>query len=399
MTTGTPQRSVLLIGRSQRVLDDTAAGLRDLGYTAQATNDFFSDITGRFDVTHIDLVTLGGAVPPARKAELREQIGAINPRVIFLEGLAGIPGLIISQVQGAFTAGRQDPAHAPAYLPGDRSIRLTLADPAAVKVTAWWRTSAVPDPGSDSLVLLDGRLAGGDHTIPVPGHIPPLAATPGGPRPAAWFATVQIDAAIYAFGITVGNNKSQADPGTGPGGYTPTAPGRVIRSADTAVTVWAIPPRVSGGHTVVMHLKDDELTSALSSSLGEDLLAAAYARVSTALSLARMLTPLGNYLIARPAARAAARKITEETEVPLDAAVVIGITAKDLHLWRADPMLNQVGEHIGEVPLSRIAAITVTAGRSWQPMTITMDGGEHIELEGRGAAHAVANVFNEYRRG
>jgi hypothetical protein len=147
-----------------------------------------------------------------------------------------------------------------------------------------------------------------------------------------------------------------------------------------------------------MHLKDDKLASALSDSLGEDLLAAAYARVSTALSLARLLTPLGNYLIARPAARATARKITEETEVPLDAAVVIGITATALHLWRADPMLNQVGEHIGEVPLARIADITVTAGRSWQPVTITMDGGERIELEGRGAVHAVANVFKEYRQ-
>ena len=50
MTSGNPQRSVLLIGKSQRVLDDTAAGLCDLGYTAQATSDFFSDITGRFDV-------------------------------------------------------------------------------------------------------------------------------------------------------------------------------------------------------------------------------------------------------------------------------------------------------------------------------------------------------------
>jgi hypothetical protein len=32
-------------------------------------------------------------------------------------------------------------------------------------------------------------LAGGDHAIPVPDHVPPEAA----------FATVEIDAAIYAF--------------------------------------------------------------------------------------------------------------------------------------------------------------------------------------------------------
>jgi hypothetical protein len=61
MTTGTAQRSVLLIGASQRILDDSVAGLRDLGYTAQATSDFFSDITGRFDVADIDRVALGGA--------------------------------------------------------------------------------------------------------------------------------------------------------------------------------------------------------------------------------------------------------------------------------------------------------------------------------------------------
>jgi hypothetical protein len=146
-----------------------------------------------------------------------------------------------------------------------------------------------------------------------------------------------------------------------------------------------------------MHLKDGELASTLSGSLGEQVLAAAYARVSTTLSLTRMLTPIGNYLIARPAARAAARKITEETEVPLDAAVVIGITGSGLHLWRADPMFNQVGDHLGEVPLKRIASIAVAPGRSWQPMTITLDGGERIQLEGRGAAHSVASVFNEQR--
>jgi hypothetical protein len=205
MTISTPPRSILLIGKSQRVLDDTAAGLRDLGYAAQATSDFFSDITARFDVAHTHLVALGGAVPPNRKAELKERIAAINPRAAFLEGLAGIPGLIISQIQGAFAAGRQDPAHAPAYTSGDRSIRLNLTHPAAVKVTAWWWTSTIPpDPTSDSLVLLDGGLGSGDHAIPVPGHIPPRAATPSGPRPAPWFATVQVDAANYAFSVAAG---------------------------------------------------------------------------------------------------------------------------------------------------------------------------------------------------
>jgi hypothetical protein len=191
VTTDKTQRSALLIGKSQLVLDHAVAGLRDLGYKAEATNDF-TDITGRFDAKEIDLVVFGGQVPPDRKTELREEIGAINPQVIFVQGLAGIPGLIVNQVHGAFRAEHQDPTRAPTYAPEERAIRLTLPDPADVIVTVWWQTAFVPpDPRSDSFVLIDDRLAGGDHTVPVPEHVPPKAA----------FATVQVDAAIYAFSI------------------------------------------------------------------------------------------------------------------------------------------------------------------------------------------------------
>ena len=183
--------SVLLIGKSQLVLDATIASLRDLGYIAQATNDF-AQVTGRFDARTLDLVVFGGQVPPDRKAELREEIGRINPRVIFVQGLAGIPGLIVSQVQAAFAADHQGLTRAPIYTPGDRSIRLTLAGPADVKATAWWQTSSVsPDPTSDSLLLVDERRAAGEHVIPVPDLVPPRAA----------FATVQVDAAIYTLSI------------------------------------------------------------------------------------------------------------------------------------------------------------------------------------------------------
>jgi hypothetical protein len=191
MATDNAQHRALLIGKSQLVLDESVAGLRGLGYKAEATNDF-ADITGRFDVKEIDLVVFGGQVPADRKAELREEIGTINPGVIFVQGLAGIPGLIVNQVQGAFMANHQDPTRAPTYTPDDRSIRLTLANPADVNVTVWWQTSFVPpDPKSDSLLLLDDQLAAGDYAIPVPGHVPPKAA----------FATVQVDGAIYAFSI------------------------------------------------------------------------------------------------------------------------------------------------------------------------------------------------------
>jgi hypothetical protein len=205
MTTETPQRNVLLFGGSERILDECVAALHDLGYTAQGTNDFFTEITDRFDVAAIDLVSLGGLVPTDRKAELREQIAAINPRAIVIDGLAGIPGLIASQVQEAFTAGQQDPGRAPTYRPADRSIRLTLAEPAAVRVTAWWRTSVIPpDPKSDSLVIFDGRLPGGDHAIPVPGHIPSQTATPSGPRQAPWFVTVEAGPSICNLSIAAG---------------------------------------------------------------------------------------------------------------------------------------------------------------------------------------------------
>jgi hypothetical protein len=212
MTTSNPQRGVFVIGASQRVLDEAVAALRDLGYAAQATTDFGSDITGRFDAAAIDMLVFGGRIPADRKAELKDQAAAINPQVIFLDSLAGIPGLIASQVQGTFTADRQDPAHAPAYVPGDRSIRLTLQDPADVKVTVYWRTSIIPpDPQSDSLVLLDDRLAGGGHAIAVPDHVfqPPRRAPNSPNLPQSVFAAVQVDAAIYTFSIAAGNNNRE----------------------------------------------------------------------------------------------------------------------------------------------------------------------------------------------
>jgi hypothetical protein len=191
MATNKPQRSVLLIGKSQLVLDEAVAGLRVLGHTAQATNDF-DNVTARFDIKGIDLVVFGGQVPPDRKAELSEEIGAINPRAIFVQGLAGIPGLIVNQVESAFAPPDNDPSGVPTFTPQTRSIQVTLAGPADVKVTLWWQTSFVPpDPTSDSFLLLDDRLPAGDHALLVPDHVPPEAA----------FATVQVDAAIYSFSI------------------------------------------------------------------------------------------------------------------------------------------------------------------------------------------------------
>jgi hypothetical protein len=134
----------------------------------------------------------GGQVPPHRKAELKQQISTINPRCSFVDGLGGIPGLIVNLVHAEFTAEHRDPTRAPTYAPEERTIRLTLPDPADVKVTLWWTTAMVPPhPKSDSLILLDDRLAAGNHTIQIPDQIPPKRA----------FATVQADHAIYNFSI------------------------------------------------------------------------------------------------------------------------------------------------------------------------------------------------------
>ena len=143
-----------------------------------------------------------------------------------------------------------------------------------------------------------------------------------------------------------------------------------------------------------MNLKDDELVTGLAGQVaGGALQAAAYARVPTAVGFTRMLTPLGNYFIARPAARSAAGKITEETGVPLDAAVVVGLSSDALHVWSADPMINQVHDYLGYVPLERISAMEVIPGRSWQKTTLTLDKGQKVELEARGPIHALVAAF------
>jgi len=143
-----------------------------------------------------------------------------------------------------------------------------------------------------------------------------------------------------------------------------------------------------------VHLKDDELVSGLAESVqGDPLLAATYARVHTPASFAHWLGPLGNYLIARPAARAEAKKMTEQSDVPLDSAVVLGISGEALHLWSADPMLNQVHDYLGHVPRARISGMHATPGKSWQKLTINLEGGHDIELEARGASHALVAAF------
>lgn len=144
-----------------------------------------------------------------------------------------------------------------------------------------------------------------------------------------------------------------------------------------------------------MHVKDKDLVAALSSEEdGVPLSAAVYARIETAVGFTRWLGPVGNYLVARPAARSAARSAGAEADVPLDAAVVLGAAADGLHVWKADPMLSTVGEHLGVIARDRIAALTATTGKSWWPLTIALTDGHELELEARGDVPSLTAAFS-----
>ncbi len=133
-----------------------------------------------------------------------------------------------------------------------------------------------------------------------------------------------------------------------------------------------------------MHVDDKDLVSTLSDQAGAPLLAAVYARKDTAVGPARWLGPIANYLIVRPAARAAANREGDAAGIPLDAAVVLGATASELHVWSADPMLSQVKDHLGSVPLDRITGAAAVPGKGWWDLTLTFVGGETVELQARG---------------
>ena len=180
-----------MIGKSQAVLAGVVVLLRDRGYTADSTSRF-EGVTDQFDVRHVDLVVFGGQVLEHEREEIKREIAGLNDHVIFEQGLAGIPGLIVRQVEGTFAGTHPYPETAPSYDANERTINLSLGHSRAVTVIAWWQTSFIPpDPQSDSLVLLDQQLAAGSHSIPLPELVPSEAA----------FATVQIGAAIYAFSV------------------------------------------------------------------------------------------------------------------------------------------------------------------------------------------------------
>ena len=184
---------VLIIGRSQVVLDDAVALLEADGYRARATNRFDSVLTD-VDVSEVDIVVFGGAVPPETKADLAREIRARQPDVTFLQGLSGIPGLIADQVRGAAHARTHDESD-PAPIVDGSAIVLSLASPREVRVAAWWITALVPpNPSSDSLVVVERALAPGEHRF----ELPDVLRERGG------FVTVRLGDAVHALTVPAG---------------------------------------------------------------------------------------------------------------------------------------------------------------------------------------------------
>jgi len=162
---------ILVIGRSETVLSEAVMILRDKGYAAGATNEFDRTLD-LFDAAQLDLVVFGGMVPPDTREHLREQISTRNPAVAFVQGYAGIPGLIAAQVEAALSGGATGPAASVRYDPRSRSIGISLDGPQDVTVIAWWATSFVPpEPKSTSRVILDEEFPAGAHTIAIPDRV------------------------------------------------------------------------------------------------------------------------------------------------------------------------------------------------------------------------------------
>jgi len=181
---------VLVVGRSPGVLVNAVEVLRSKGYSADATNQF-DRVLEDYDVTDIDVLVFGGMVPEDTKLRLRERISQRNSDVTFVQGLAGIPGLIAAQVDATVSSGHAD-SHNLVYDADTRTLQLTLKEPAHVTTTAWWCTSFTPpEPESTDLELLDDDLDRGPHTIPLPAEIPSEAS----------FVGVAVGSAVHVFSV------------------------------------------------------------------------------------------------------------------------------------------------------------------------------------------------------
>ena len=181
---------ILVVGRSPSVLVDTIDILRSKGYAADATNQF-DTVLDDYDAQGLGIVVFGGMVPADTKKHLRQQIGERNADVTFVQGLAGIAGLIAAQVEGVIASGEADDSRV-AYDPDQRSVRVTTPYAARVTVRAWWATSFTPpEPKSTSMQVLDAEFQEGSHSIALPAEVPSVAS----------FVSVTLGSAVHTFTV------------------------------------------------------------------------------------------------------------------------------------------------------------------------------------------------------
>lgn len=176
---------ILIIGRSPSVILDAADILRNKGFRADATNQF-DDVLTEYDATDFDVVLFGGMVPADTKRQLRDEFSKVNDHVTFVQGLAGIAGLIAAQVEGVGSTAEGGVAYE------NRTVQLTLKEPAEVVVDAFWGTSFTPpEPKSTSMRLIESRFDAGEHVIPLPDEVPTVAS----------FVTVSVGSSVHAFTV------------------------------------------------------------------------------------------------------------------------------------------------------------------------------------------------------
>lgn len=180
---------ILVIGRSPSVILDAAEILRSKGFHADATNQF-DEVLTEYDTTNLDVVVFGGMVPRSTKQYLKEEISKVNRHVTFVQGLAGIAGLVAAQVEGSLSTAAE--RNHVAYDTANRTVQLTMLEPSQVIVDAWWATSFTPpEPTSTSMRVIDSHFDAGEYSIPLPAEVPAVAS----------FVTVSVGAAVRAFTV------------------------------------------------------------------------------------------------------------------------------------------------------------------------------------------------------
>ena len=180
---------ILVIGRSETVLSEAVTILREKGHAAGATNEFDRSLD-LFDAGQLDLVVFGGMVPQDTKEHLREQISTRKPGATFVQGYAGIPGLVAEQVRPPSATAQSDPApqsHTTAS-PG-RSASPSTRTTGRHRHRLVGHLVRPPGTESTSRVILDEELPTGAHTIAIPDEVPAQAS----------FATVSTGPSVRAF--------------------------------------------------------------------------------------------------------------------------------------------------------------------------------------------------------